>query len=198
MRETIRTTFLGGVVFVVPLVCVFVLVGKAFEIMKLVGTPLSKVIPVSDVAGIPVAELMTGFLLFVCCLAAGLAAKSPVGRKLHRKLDSVLLELVPGYAWIKGMTGDISDQDARKLFQPVLVRFDDQYQIGYLADKAASRFATIYFPGAPNARSGTISIVETDRLKLLDLDFGTINKLCKKLGRGSGALFDEHTFHPAS
>lgn len=98
---------------------------------------------------------------------------------------------------IRGMTGDISDQDARQTFLPVLVRFDDQYQIGYLADEIASRYATVYLPGAPNARSGSISIVETDRLEPLNLEFAVVNRLCKKLGRGSGELFDKHTFEPA-
>ena len=194
MREAIRATLLGGVVFIIPLVCVVVLVGKAFQIMKTIGTPLSRIMPVETLAGVAFVEIVTALLLFGCCLAAGLAARSQRGQILHRKLDEVLMNLLPGYAWVKGMTGDISDQDARQTFQAVLVQFDDQYQVGYMVDQINSDVVVVYLPGAPDARAGAITLVAAERLRSLDLDFGTVARLCKKLGQGAGELLGDVKF----
>jgi len=45
--------------FLIPLVFVVVVVGKAFQIMKVVATPLGKLIPVESFAGYAVVELLT-------------------------------------------------------------------------------------------------------------------------------------------
>lgn len=185
MRETIRVTVLGGIVFLLPLVCVVVFMSKAFQIMKTLGTPLSKLIPVENLMGIAVVELLTGLLLFLACLLAGLVARSRPGKTLYKRLDAILLELIPGYSWIKGVTGDISDQEAQDSFTPVLIRFDDQYQLGYQVELLADDIAAVYVPGAPDARAGAVSYVTNDRIKVLDKDFGSVSRLSKKLGRGS-------------
>ena len=188
MRETIRATLLGGVVFLVPLVCVVVFVGKAFSIMKTVGQPLANLIPVETVAGIAFIEVLTGLILFVCCLIAGLVARSPWGHTLHGKLDAVLLNVIPAYAWIKGVTADVGDNEIESDFRPVLVRFDDQYQLAFEVDRVGEELAAVYLPGAPDARAGAISYVEIDRVQPMETDFTTISRACKKLGRDSADL----------
>ena len=188
MRETIRATLVGGVVFLVPLVCVVVFVGKAFSIMKTVGQPLANLIPVEKVAGIAFIEILTGLILFAACLIAGLIARSPLGRRLYQKLDALLLNLIPAYAWIKGITADVSDAEIQSEFKPVLVRFDDQYQLAFEVDRVGEALVAVYLPGAPDARAGAISYVENDRVQPMAADFTAISKACKKLGRDSGEL----------
>ena len=50
LRRLIRTTLVGGVLFLIPLVFVVVIVGKAFQIMKVVATPLANLISVESFA----------------------------------------------------------------------------------------------------------------------------------------------------
>ncbi len=98
LARLIRTTLIGGVLFLIPLVFVVVFFGKAFQIMKVVATPLGKLIPVESFAGFAVVEILTAFIMILCCLLAGTLARSPWGRKANEKLDTILLQVIPGYA----------------------------------------------------------------------------------------------------
>ena len=138
LRHFMGTVLIGGVLFLIPLVVVVIIFGKAFRIMKVVATPVSRLIPVDSVAGFAVVEIVTLTILMLACLLAGLLARSPWGRKLHSKLDSVLLQLIPGYAWMKGITGGVGDEEAGALLKPVLVKFDDQSQLAFEVDRAAA------------------------------------------------------------
>lgn len=191
LRQLIRTTLIGGVLFIIPLVFVVAIVGKAFKIMKVVATPIGKLITIESVVGFAVVEILTVVILILACLLAGLLARSSWGRRVHEKLDTVLLQVIPGYAWMKGVTGGIRDEDAEKMLKPVLVRFDDQSQVAFEVDRATDGMVAVYLPGSPDPRSGAVSYVTHDRVQPIDADFKAITKLCKNLGRGSMALLSD-------
>ena len=188
MRETVRATLLGGLIFLLPLVFVVVIMGKAMEIFKTLATPLTQFISVDTVAGIAVVEIISATLVALACLLAGVIAKSPLGQRLYSGIDNVLLALIPGYGWIRGVTGSITDQEADELFKPVLVRFDDQLQLGFEVDRMTEEVGVVFLPGAPDARSGAICYVELERLTPINAAFTDITRTCKMLGRGSEAL----------
>jgi uncharacterized membrane protein len=188
LQRLIRDTLIGGVLFLIPLVFVVVVFGKAFQIMKVVATPLGKLIAIESFAGFAVVEILTVFIMVLCCLLAGMLARSPWGKKLNEKIDVILLQMIPGYAWVKGMTGEIHDEDAEEVLKPVLVRFDDQFQLAFEVDRAADGLVAVYLPGSPDPRSGAVSYVTGDRIQPVDAKFNAVVKVCKNLGRGSTAM----------
>lgn len=188
MRRLIRTTVLGGIIFLIPLVFVVVVFGKAISIIQSVAIPLGEMIPVESVAGVAIVPILTTVILFASCLLAGMLARSSGGQKVYRKLDTVLLQMIPGYAWIKGITGEVLDEDADEVLKPVLVTFDDQSQLAFEVDRGADGWVAIYIPGAPDPRSGTVSYVTSDRVQSVDIGFKAVTKICKNLGRESTAM----------
>jgi uncharacterized membrane protein len=94
-------------------------------------------------------------------------------------------QMIPGYAWVKGLMGDISIEEAEEVFKPVLIRFDDQHQLGFEVERAADGLVTVYIPGSPDPRSGTVSYVTSDRIQPVEGGFKGITKTAKNLGRGS-------------
>jgi uncharacterized membrane protein len=188
LRRLIWTTLLGGVIFLIPLVFVVAVFGKAVHIMQSVAVPLSEMMPVDSVAGVAIVPILTTLIMFFSCLVAGLLARSPGGQKLYKKLDSVLLHMIPGYAWVKGITGDIRDEDAEEVLKPVLVTFDDQSQLAFEVERGVDGLVAVYIPGAPDPRAGTVSYVTSDRIQPVDMGFKKVTKICKNLGRGSTAM----------
>jgi uncharacterized membrane protein len=193
----IRDTLIGGVLFLIPLVFVVVVLGKAFQIMKVVATPLGKLVTVESVAGFAVVEILTVLIMILSCLLAGALARSPWGKKVSDKLDALLLQMIPGYAWVKGMTGNIHDEEADEVLKPVLVRFDDQFQMAFEVDRAADGLVAVYLPGSPDPRSGTVSYVTGDRIQHIDAGFMAVVKICKNLGRDSAAMLSGREGHGA-
>ena len=193
LPRLIRTTLIGGVLFLIPLVFVVVVFGKAFQIMKVVGTPLGKLVPVESFAGFAIVEILTAFIMILSCLLAGMLARSPWGQRVNEKLDAVLLQMIPGYAWVKGITGGIHDEDADEVLKPVLVRFDDQFQLAFEVDRAADGLVAVYVPGSPDPRSGAVSYVTGDRIQPVNAGFKAVVKICKNLGRGSTVILSGQT-----
>lgn len=191
MRQLIRTTLVGGIIFLIPLVFVVAVFGKALQIIKSVAVPLGDLIPIEAVAGVAIVPILTTVIMFLSCLLAGIAARSPAGRKLYKKLDTVLLRMIPGYAWAKGVTGGIRDEDAGEAFKPVMVRFDDQHQLAFEVDRTDDGLVVVYLPGAPDPQAGTVSFVTSDRIQSVDAGFTSVTKICKNLGRGSGTVLSK-------
>lgn len=188
LRRFIADTLIGGVLFLIPLVFLVAVIGKAFQVMKVIATPLGNLIPIDSLGGLAMVEILTVLVMILCCLVAGMLARSPWGKKLNQKLDTVLLQMIPGYSWVKGMTGDVRDEEAESVMKAVLVRFDDQFQVGFEVDRDENGLAAIFLPGAPDPRSGTVSYVTVDRVQAIDIGFGSVMKICKNLGRGSTSV----------
>ena len=70
-----KNTVIGGLIFLVPIVVVIVVLGKAYKIMMVVAGPLDGLIPVDRVGGIALANLVAIVILVLCCYFAGLAAR---------------------------------------------------------------------------------------------------------------------------
>ena len=58
VASLIKTTAVGGLVFVLPLVAVVVIVGKAFNIIKTVSMPVAELISAEAFLGYAVADLI--------------------------------------------------------------------------------------------------------------------------------------------
>ena len=181
----IKTTIIGGLVFMVPVVIVVVIAGKALEIMMLVAKPLGNLIPVDSIGGVAVANVLALLGLSLLCFVAGLIAKSEMAMKVYRSLDSALLA-IPGYAFVRGFTDSMtSSQETAKSLLPVLVRFDDNEQIGFEVERLEQGKVVVYLPGAPDPWSGSVVYFSEDRVKRLDMTVAqAINKI-RHLGRGS-------------
>jgi uncharacterized membrane protein len=188
LRALFQTTLIGGALFLIPLVFVVMILGKAFQIMKVIAKPIGRLIPVDSVAGVALVEVLTVFIMILSCLLAGMLARSPWGQRVNQKLDALLLQMIPGYAWVKGMTGEIQDEEADAVLKPVLVRLDDQFQLALEVDRDADGLVAVYLPGAPDPRSGVVSYVMADRIQPVNAGFKTVVKICKNLGRDSTAI----------
>jgi len=158
LRQLVRNTLIGGLLFLIPLVFVVVVVGKAFQIMKVVATPLGKLISIESFAGFAVVEILTVFIMILSCLLVGMLARSPWGKKLNEKLDAILLQMIPGYAWVKSVAGGIGGEDADEVLKPVLVRFDDQFQLALEVPSSRSDYDIFHIEKLKNMQTVTRSM----------------------------------------
>ena len=171
----------------VPFVVVVVLLGKGFMIMHTLAEKVQMVLPWDSVVGLPIVKVLAVLLLVGSCFISGLVAKSTWGRNIQNRIDELLLQFVPGYAWIKGMTSSVNVEEAAALFKPVWIRLDDQYQVGFEVERCESGLVAVFLPGAPDPRTGTLSYVAPDRVDYLASSFYEVVKSFRKLGVGSAA-----------
>lgn len=190
--QPVKTIIIGGAVFLVPVVVVFVVLGKAFGFMVRLAKALDGLIPVDSIGGVAMVNVLAVLGVLMCCFLAGVAARSGVGKRIFRYLEDTLLGGIPGYALIKGFTDSmVSGDNVAEGFVPVVARFDDNAQIAFEVERTGNGSVVIYLPGAPNPWSGSVVYMSEDRVDRLDMTVSEAIRNIRQLGRGSKRTRDQ-------
>lgn len=180
-----KTTILGGVLFLVPVAVLALVIGKAFHLSMMVAEPLDKFIPIETVGGIALVNVIAVILILLVCFGAGLAARAGVMATRIEQLDGFMIDLIPGYAVAKGVLGSVAQEDrVAEVLKPVTVQFDDYAQIAFEIERSEDK-AVLFLPGAPSTWAGATVAVDVARVRPLDVPTHQVVKLMRLLGRGS-------------
>ena len=188
MGNFFKTTFIGGLIFLIPIAVLAIVLKKAYHIMMLVAVPLDRLIPIESIGGVALVNILAVLCIFVACFLAGFVAKSKLGKATFDLIDTKLVLFFPGYSYVKSLTGSISDEtDDDKLLKPVIAKLDDQSQVAFEVEQADDGTVVVYVPGAPDSRSGNVVYLPRDRVEPLDLNFMDVTKSLRQYGVGSAA-----------
>jgi len=185
MLRFIKTTVLGGILFLVPIVAFIIILGKAQQITHKISVPIAGLLDLDTVAGIAVSELIAIGILVLICFLAGLAAERPRVKRWVRSLEANVLGKIPAYDLLKTKAESALDFENNEKLQPVMVRFDDSRQLAFEVERIPGGDVVIFLPGAPDPWSGSVCVVSEDRVTLLELTVKASVNLMKRLGKGS-------------
>jgi uncharacterized membrane protein len=182
----VKATVIGGLLFMLPLVVVALIIGKAYQISMVVAKPLGALIPIEHVGGIALANILAALVILVLCYLAGLVARfSSIKGKVAR-IEELLIATLPGYTFAKTLvSGMVKAEDEVGRMTPVLVRLDDYKQIAFEVERTPGGNVVVFLPGAPNPWSGSVVYVSEDRVEPLDMAPQDAIKNIRVLGRGS-------------
>jgi len=178
----IKTTLIGGLFFVIPIVLVLLIIGKILEIFRKLVTPIADIIPLETIGGITLSGIIALLVLLLLCFIAGLFANTKKANDLKNWIEATILSNIPGYTLLKGMTESAIGVDSENLKDVILVDIEEVWQIGFLMDEIDDELSSVYIPGAPNPMSGDVFLVKNERLKKLDLPELSAMKIYKKMG----------------
>lgn len=181
----VRTTILGGIFFLVPVVFFVAVIGKALDITGNIATPLTAALRVESVGGLAVVEILAVAILVLICFLAGLVARTVIGRKAVEALEAKVLCRLPAYALLKSKTENILTPEDMEGMTPVVARFDDSWRIAFEIERVHGGKVAIFLPGAPDPWSGSVCVMTEDRVAPLDLTIPYVAKMAKRLGKGA-------------
>src|SRR5687768_15086683 len=99
--QFIKTTITGGLLFLVPIMIIVVLVGKAFRILH----PLLKQgiveLQIETAIGVTFLTILTAFFLCLICFTSGLLIRLDKVKRLGRAIEDLILRFLPGYNYLK-------------------------------------------------------------------------------------------------
>jgi uncharacterized membrane protein len=185
----LRTTIVGGIVFLVPIVVLIVVIGKALQVTGAIAAPLAARLPMEAIGAVAVSQLLAVLILVLICFVAGLLARTSVARVLVETLESRFLSRLPPYALLKTKTQSLLSPEDLEGMTPAIVRFDDSWQIAFEIEQVQDDKVALFLPGAPDPWSGSVCVVTKDRVTPLDVSIPVIAKLEKRLGRGMCEAF---------
>jgi uncharacterized membrane protein len=183
----IKTTLIGGILYLVPIIVLLAVIGKAHQIASKLVEPLAANFP-EGLFGFGAVRLLAIVAIVLFCLLAGLFAKTNAAKRFGDWLESTVLSNVPGYTIVKSLTESVAGIEQSGGHQAVLARIEDAWQIALLIERIEGGHVAVFVPGAPVASSGSIYFMTEDRIKRLDLPLTQALKSIKRLGVGSNAL----------
>jgi uncharacterized membrane protein len=185
MLRLIRTTIIGGILFLVPIAILVAAIGKGLQITGALAKPLAQALPVDMIGGFAVAQVLAIMLLLLICFLAGLLARAALARRLVAALEVNVLAKLPAYALLKTKTQSMLSPDDIEGMSVAVVRFDDAWQIGFEIERIEGGKVALYLPGAPDPWSGGVCVMEEDRVTPLDLPVAVVTHMVRRLGRGA-------------
>ncbi len=182
----LRSTLIGGVLYLVPIVVLIVILGKALEVAHRIAQPIVRLVDAAGLGHILSPQVVAILLLILFCLAVGRLAQSRFGKRIGSRLDDTLGNL-PGYSLYRGIGESIAGAEPSGL-QPVMVSIEDAWQLGMVVDKLEDGLLAVYIPSVPEGRSGSLYFMDPDRVRPLSISVNTGMKVLRRMGVGSGEL----------
>ncbi|WP_241775668.1 hypothetical protein [Flavobacterium sp. Root420] len=99
--KIMKATFLGGILFLAPLILLVVIFEKAYNIVQKITLPLVSHLPRIKFLGLAVQELTGIIIIIIIYFLAGILGRTAKAQKLVRKLEDGILSFIPGYSFIK-------------------------------------------------------------------------------------------------
>lgn len=185
MFKLLKTTVLGGILFIVPIVIFVAIIGKALELTNVIAIPLAERFAVDSAGDVVVAHLLALAFLIVICFVAGVAAKTTIAGKFVKSLETNILDKIPAYELLKAKTQSALTPEALKTLRTAMTRFDDSWQLVFEIERLADGKVVVFLPGSPDPWAGSVCVVTADRVTPLKMSVHAAATLMKRLGRGS-------------
>jgi len=190
--DFVKAMVIGGVLFFIPLIILIVILQKAFQIAAVLVMPIIKLLNVTHIFGIGVEIIVAIAIILFILYLGGLISKTSRAKKAVKKIEDALLSKVPGYDMIKNMGESFVGFEGNTSISTVLARIEDAWQYGFLIEEIEGEQYAVYVPGAPNPMSGSVYILEKDRIKKTNIPLQAAMKSLRGLGIGSNELLKKY------
>lgn len=184
LAEFTKTTLIGGVLIILPIYIAVLLLAKAL------GGLLALVQPITATISPAVAfrEVVAALALAAVCFAAGLLARTGPGLRAKDAFERAVLEKLPGYALLRGLTGRMAGVVDEPTFAPALVEIEEALVPALIIEELENGSYTVLVPSVPTPMAGALYILSRDRVHPVDVPFTTALKVFSKWGSGAGEL----------
>jgi uncharacterized membrane protein len=185
LKDFLKTTLIGGVLFLVPAILLVLVLRHALGWAAKVALPIAEKLPGGEIAGVGMVTIVAALLLLLVAFLAGLVARTETGRRVTRWFEDSLLGSVPQYRMVKTMAEGLVQVESSTAIQPALVNLEGGWQLGYLLEELPAGWVAVFLPQSPTPMSGNVMYLPAQRVRALDLPIGEAMLLVKRMGVGS-------------
>lgn len=185
IKSFLKATLAGGLMFLVPVVLVALVLRHALQFAGKIAQPIAALLPVRHLGGVAIATIIAVAILLCIALLAGLLSRTGPGRRVTHWFEESILGGMPQYRMVKSLAEGLTQLENGTGMQPVLMRGDEGWMLGYQMEELPDGWRVIFLPASPTPMSGNVIYVEASRVKLLDLSMREAMQLVKRLGSGS-------------
>jgi len=180
----LKTTVIGGLTFLIPVVVLIMAVGKALNVMKAVAEPAAEFLPIDSLGGVAVVNIIAAIIVLLISFLAGLLARTKPAKKFASTIENAVLQKIPGYTLIKGVTDKLTSPNTEGIHS-VLVSIGNSSRVSIEIERVSKNRVVVYIPSSPNPWTGEVHVVNADQVVRLDCPITTVIEHVEQLGGGS-------------
>jgi uncharacterized membrane protein len=184
----LRTTILGGALFLMPIVVLAFLPNKAFEYARRGLKPVAKLIPDQLVSGATMETVMAIGLIVLLCFLAGLFARTALAQRIMSELEAAVLSNVPAYEYLKQAGSSMMGLGEMADHPVVLAQIEGAWRLGVQTSVAESGLTAVFIPNSPNTFSGSVFFVASDKVRRLNVPLRSALGCLEQLGAKGGSF----------
>ena len=188
----IQTSLVGGLFVLLPLVLFYLLLADLLELVVALATPIADLFPEGTFERVNMPVLMSLVLIVGASFVFGLALRSATLRRSGRWIEDPLIGRLPLYNAVKRLArGLVGAQEETAFRSAVLHSSDGEREIVYVIEDHEDGQMTVLVPWAPASFAGSVKIVGSDRIAMLDVSVGDASRVLGHWGVGARDLINK-------
>jgi len=176
----LKVTLIGGLLVVLPIWVSLLLLLKAIKGALAMLLPIAKLLPETVVHEKVVALI----LLLAICFVVGLLVRTQPGQRLGDWVRRHILDRIPGFSLVHGMTRQLIGVKEEQSFQPALVEIEEALVPAFIIEKHTDGQFTVFVFSSPTPMAGAIYILQPERVHPVDMPLAKAMLCVTKWGSG--------------
>ncbi len=192
LRQFVATTFIGGLVVILPLTLFIFLVQLIVRFTAKLLKPIRAIIPFSESVSSGLLDLISLSIVLALFFFVGIVVRTSVGGKMFTRFEQRWLMNLPLYGVLRETVRQFLERDNTPFSQVVLV---DAFGSGALMtgfvtdDEVGGGYVTVFVPTAPNPTNGFVFHIKKEKLRYVDTRPEDAMSSIIGVGTGSSSLF---------
>ncbi|MEZ4917353.1 MAG: DUF502 domain-containing protein [Chitinophagales bacterium] len=189
LRNFLATTFLGGVVVILPLAIFGLLANWIIGIIGGFLDPVVSLFPESW--NVTLVKLIAFAIITVLCFLIGLSVRTQIGTAIFSLFEENTIGRLPFYSVIKETVQQFIGKEKTPFSRVVLVEpfAKGAKMIGFVTDENEEEGTyTVFAPTAPNPTNGYVFILTKEQIEFLDVKSEQAMKSIVSLGAGTAGM----------
>lgn len=181
-------TVIGGIFFLLPLFVVIYVIKKTYAALEGTSDKIVGFIGFQKIAGVSIGPFVTVALFVLICFTFGLLARLSFAGRMRDWTENSIKSVYPAYDYYKAtLENEIkSRREGAPVRQAVLVRQPVGWQPGVLIEEYPTGERVVFLPLSPKTTDGTVLVVSSDDVQLINKTDADLNK--SLLSQGEGLL----------
>jgi uncharacterized membrane protein len=182
--EKVKQNCISGILFLLPVLILFILIKKVFGYFAKFGGGIAKMIGFDKILGPNAANFFGALILLALVYVCGYLVRLAFFQRMSDSIDAKLKEVIPGYEKHKEMAKkQLVDEPKVETDIPALIQFGEYWQPGFLVEQNEEDGNAVV--NIPNSDGSEIYIVPIQKVKILkETTLSALKASIKASGKG--------------
>ena len=185
LTEFLKTIIVGGLFVLLPLVLFYLLLSEMLELVVALATPIADLFPKGTFDKVKMPVVIGVLLILGTSFLFGLALRSAILRRFGLWIEGTLLGRLPLYNAVKSLSRGLVGAEEDTAFRPAVLRSSDgEREIVYMIEDHGDGQLTVLVPWAPASFAGSVKIMDSDRIEMLNTTLDEASRALAHWGVG--------------